>query len=42
MKDIVKDWRRWTRTERFSAIVILTVVLCLPALLALNAHSPTF
>lgn len=43
MNDFRKDWRRWTRTERVSAIVILTLVLVfLPTLLALSAHSFSF
>jgi hypothetical protein len=41
--DFRKDWQRWTRLERVSAIVLLTLaVVFLPTLLAFNAHSPSF
>jgi len=43
MNDFRKDWQRWSRTERVGAIVILAlVVVFLPTLLAISAHSSSF
>ena len=34
-----RDWRRWSRAERFAAIAILVAgLLGTPALLAMNLH----
>lgn len=27
MQDLRRDWQKWTRTERFSAIIILAAVI---------------
>lgn len=27
MHDLRRDWRKWTRTERFSAVVILAAMI---------------
>lgn len=40
MKDLLGDWRRWTRTERAAAVVIVAIiVIVLPTLLATSARS---
>ena len=37
MRDLLQDWRRWTRIERVAAILIAGVLLIgVPAALAIN------
>ncbi len=39
MRGFGRDWRGWSRAERFTAIAILVVsLLGTPALLAMNLH----
>ena len=35
MKDFVRDWRRWTMSERVAAIIIVLGLLGLPITLAI-------
>ena len=38
MKDFVADWRRWSKAERFAAILLLTMLAAaIPALVNANA-----
>lgn len=40
MRDIVKDWRRWSRTERIAAILIMSFLMIgVPTAIAINLHS---
>jgi hypothetical protein len=41
MNDLRRDWRKWTRTERFSAVIILAALLAVlaPAAIEFNLHS---
>ena len=40
--DLNRDWRKWTRTERFSAIIILAAMVTVIVLAALEiTHQAT-
>ncbi len=36
LNDWLKDWRRWTRAERVTALVVMFLLIGLPAALAIN------
>jgi len=40
MRDFVRDWQRWTRAERITALLVATFLLIgVPALMALNLYA---
>jgi hypothetical protein len=36
MRDILKDWRRWSRAERAAAILICILTIGTPMAMAIN------
>lgn len=38
VRDLVSDWKKWSRGERVLAIVVTFVLAALPLSLLLNAH----
>ncbi|HEX6440636.1 MAG TPA: hypothetical protein VF007_00510 [Stellaceae bacterium] len=38
MRDVISDWKRWSRGERVLAIVVTAVLAALPLSLLLNLH----
>jgi hypothetical protein len=40
MRDLVRDWRRWTPVERMLAAALATLAALVPALLAIAGHAP--
>lgn len=42
MRDLLKDWRRWTTAERVTAVLIATLLLIgAPTALLVNAYLTT-
>ena len=42
VKDILKDWRRWSKAERIVAVVLIALLIAgVPAVLALSSAAPT-
>jgi hypothetical protein len=41
--DLRRDWRKWTRTERFSAVIILTamITVIVPAAVEFSRQNAT-
>jgi hypothetical protein len=38
VRDVVSDWKKWSRGERLLAIVVTAVLAALPVSLLLNLH----
>jgi len=39
MRDLIRDWRRWTKAERVLAgVIVVLLVVGLPALLAIDGR----
>jgi hypothetical protein len=36
MRDILKDWRRWSRAERMVAVLIAMLTIGMPMAIAIN------
>ncbi|HEY1502812.1 MAG TPA: hypothetical protein VGF92_00865 [Stellaceae bacterium] len=43
MRDLSRDWRKWTRTERLSAVIILAamITVIVPAAVEFSRQSAT-
>ncbi len=39
LRDIRRDWRRWSAAERCSAVTIMLALIALPAAMFIAAHS---
>jgi hypothetical protein len=38
-RDLTRDWQKWTRTERFSAVIIFAAVVIVAAALEFTHHT---
>ena len=38
MRDLVADWKRWSRTERVLAVIVTVVIVALPLGLLLTSR----
>ena len=43
MRDLRRDWQKWTRTERFSAVIVLAgmITVIVPAAIELTHKTTT-
>jgi|SwirhisoilCB3_FD_contig_31_5786057_length_291_multi_3_in_0_out_0_1 hypothetical protein len=42
VKDILKDWHRWSKVERVIAVLLVALIMAgVPAVLALSTATPT-
>jgi hypothetical protein len=39
MRDLVADWKRWSRTERVLAVIVTVLMVALPLGLLLTTHA---
>jgi hypothetical protein len=39
MRDLVADWKRWSRTERLLAVIVTVLMVALPLGLLLTARA---
>lgn len=39
LRDMARDWQRWTTGERMGAVIIMAFVIAMPAAVWIAAHS---